>query len=453
MTTRLMKPRNIAMILLISICMCFGPASWAQVETEQTDQAQPEEAQSEQTEKQNGVATARTQAPDAVKSPEQKEQKSETDPAILEKIAKFIDFFHFETLWYLHYRYGHGPKDSSNLAAGYDNYNRFDIGRGYLTLKFSPADWFESRITLDAHQDESGDMKVLLKYLYGKFTAPIETVVITEPFIEFGLVHMPWLDYEEHINWYRAQGTMLMERNKLFNSADFGVTVGALLGKKLGKQYQDEVSNKYPGSFGSLALGVYNGGGYHAAEANENKPFEARLSIRPLGPIVPNLQLSYFTVVGQGNLASADDWDPPKWLSHTMMASVEHRYFVLAGQFVTGSGNQKGDFVDWTTTVDPTTNEEVVTGIDKVQEYKGASGFMEIKLPCIASSVIGRYDWFDKKGKDDLNLHRIIAGYAYHFYKFHKNFVMLDLDYVMPDDAISDAEPSYEIKLTLQISL
>jgi len=369
------------------------------------------------------------------------------DAKTCEKAYAFIKMFKLETLWYLHFRYG---------SDGNDQYNRFNIGRGYLTLKIKPVEWFEPRITLDAHQDKEGDLKVRFKYLYGKFKIPVETRVITEPFLEFGLVHMPWLDYEEHINWYRAQGTMLMERNKLFNSADFGATAGTLLGRKLGKDYQENVSSKYPGSLGSLAIGVYNGGGYHAIEENFGKSLEGRLSIRPLGPIFPNIQLSYFFIVGRGNQPGGDRYDPPHWRTHAFMASFEHRYLVLTGQFVMGTGNQNGTFVHWIE--DPATGDRL--GIDRVYDYLGASGFLEIRVPQIWSTLIGRFDWFRQEtyveasgSIGEIETMRIIAGYAFHFHGMHRNFVMVDVDYVIPDRDVVDVSDIWEVKLTLQVKL
>ena len=58
------------------------------------------------------------------------------------------------------------------------------------------------------------------------------------------------------------------------------------------------------------------------------------------------------------------------------------------------------------------------------QEYQGVSGFAEIKLPWISSSLIGRYDWFEWKG--DHARSRIIAGYAYHFLKHCTVFADFD---------------------------
>jgi hypothetical protein len=389
---------------------------------------------------------ARAQVPEEAARPEAAPSVPHAeDTATWEKAYDFVRMFKLETLWYLHLRYGYD---------GDDYYDRFDIGRGYLTMKIKPVKWFESRITLDAHQDDSGDMKVRLKYLYGKFVVPVETKVVTEPSLEFGLVHTPWLDYEEHVNWYRCQGTMFMERNKLFNSADFGATFGMLLGSKLPSEYQEKVSNQYPGTWGSLALGVYNGGGYHAIEKNKGKSFEGRLSVRPLGRILPNLQLSYFVVVGRGNEEAGAGYDPPEWRTHAFMASFEHEYIVVTGQFVMGRGNQKGDYTDWLTETDPVTGEEVRTGIEDVHDLMGASGYLEVKLPWIWSSLVGRYDWFRKQdGGEDFDTMRIIAGYALHFHKFHKNLVMIDVDYVIPDRDVVDVSDLWEVKLTLQVSL
>ena len=187
--------------------------------------------------------------------------------------------------------------------------------------------------------------------------------------------------------------------------------------------------------------------------------FDGRLSIRPLGPIFPNIQLSYFFILGRGNQAEGDDWDAPEWRNHTFMASFEHKYLALTGQFVMGKGNQKGNFTDWATEVDPVTGEDVIVGIDEVYEYLGASGFLEVKLPQIWSTLIGRVDWFRSEDSgstcsdEQCDTMRIIAGYAFHFHGMHKNFVMLDVDYVIPDRDITDVSDTWEVKLTLQVKL
>lgn len=335
------------------------------------------------------------------------------------------------TVWYLSYGYGEQGGKEQNQAS---------IGRGYVTVKYKHAKWFESRVTLDTHQDDSGDLKVRLKYMYAKLVLPIETAFLTEPNVELGLVHGPWFDYEEHIINYRMEGKMFTERNGLLNSADLGFTVGGLLGRKLGRAYRKQVSPKYPGKYGSFALGVYNGGGYHASEKNTNKVFMSRLSLRPLGFIVPNLQVSHFFVYGKGNTPK-EICDPagrctpgdPDWMANTFMVSFEHRLFVVAAQLALGKGDQKGSKVD---------------AAGKALDFFGYSAFLELKLPWILSAIIGRYDRFDwDTSGGDAPTSRIIAGYAFHFHGH--SFLLLSIDRLTHGNSALPAD--WTVKATLQV--
>jgi hypothetical protein len=332
-------------------------------------------------------------------------------------------------LWYLSGGFG-----KSNGA----DFSNVRITRGYLTLKWKPVPWFQPRVTLDTSQDATGDWKLRLKYMYAMFVAPVETAWVTEPSVELGLVHGPWFDYEENVNRYRMQGTMFVERNGVLNSADTGVTVAMLLGKKLPKAYQESVSTEYPGEFGSIAFGVYNGGGYHAAENNTNKVFESRVSVRPLGPILPNLQLSYLLIYGKGNTPAqvCDDTGAncypgePAWRLNAGMASFEHPYFVATAQVAKGRGNQSGSKID-------------AAGAALTSE--GYSGFAEVRLPWIDSSLVGRYDHWAWSGQAT---DRVIAGLAYRFLG-EGNVVLLDYDRAMPDGGTD----SWEAKLTVQVKV
>ena len=346
-------------------------------------------------------AAATTPAPAEVASPTAMPPQGTAvaAPTLDPKLQKALELWSkvsIGTLWYLSGGFG-----ESNGA----DFSRVRITRGYLTLKFKPVPWFQPRVTLDTHQDDGGDWKVRLKYMYAKLVLPVETAWVTEPSVEFGLVHGPWFDYEEHINRYRMQGTMFIERNGVLNSADAGVTVAMLLGKKLPKAYRDSVSKEYPGELGSIAFGIYNGGGYHATEKNMNKVFESRVSVRPLGLILPNLQLSYLLIYGQGNTPSqvCDDAGAncipgePAWRLHAGMASFEHEYFVATAQVAKGRGNQGGSKID--------AGGAALTG-------NGYSGFAEVKLPWIESSLVGRYDHWEWDGK---GTGRVIAGFAHRF--------------------------------------
>ncbi len=334
---------------------------------------------------------------------------------------KLLKTTHLSTKWYI--SYGYGEKKG-------ERYNAFNVSRGYVTLKLKPLKWFQARITLDSTLDDTGDLKVRLKYLHGIFKLPMETAVLTDPYIEVGLAHTPWFSFEENVNSYRLEGKMFIERNGILNSADLGVTVGGLIGPKLSNEYQKKVNKKHPGKWGSFALGVYNGGGYHAEEKNSSKVFQSRLSLRPLTFVVPGLQVSHLFIYGKGNT----DKEPEYWL-HNLMLSFQHQYFNVAGQYATGVGNQKGSKVD-----------KQGAALDN----HGFSAFGEIKLPWIRSSVMGRYDWFDwDTDGGPASTSRVIAGYAFYIYK--KNFAFLSVDHLTYHD---DTTPDdWQVKLSLQLKL
>ena len=306
---------------------------------------------------------------------------------------------------------------------------KFQIKRAYLTVKKSITKGLSFRTTLDAHQDDEGDMEVRLKYLYAHFKFD-DFAFITKPNIEFGLVHGPWLDFEQNLNYYRMLGYMFMERSGLFNSADFGITVGGFFVGEMDKEYKSKVNKKYAGRYGSFAFGIYNGGGYHAIEETDNKVFEGRLTIRPLPDIIPGLQLSYLGIFGDGNHEYGLD-SIPEWIVNTGMLSYEHELFTFTGQYVSGKGNQKGKYV--------------------VDTYKSASvggfsTFAEIK-PDENWRIIARYDNFDKnKDIDDNEEQRYILGVGYDFGK--QNILILDFDKTLYENGDMDKNL---MKLTMQL--
>jgi polyhydroxyalkanoate synthesis regulator phasin len=212
----------------------------------------------------------------------------------LGSIAKALKGIKFGLLWYLSYQNGE-IGDTENGKG----YSQFMAKRGYFTVKKEFLLWFSSRMTLDVTNVKdttppdplAGSIVARIKYLYGQFNLP-DFAFFTKPFVEVGVVHMPWLDYEENLNWYRCQDTMFIERNGIFNSADIGINLVSLFGGLMSQEYQTKVNDAYPGRYGSMSLAVVNGGGYTASEKNENKALEGRLTIRPLPDIIPGLQFS-----------------------------------------------------------------------------------------------------------------------------------------------------------------
>jgi hypothetical protein len=337
-------------------------------------------------------------------------------------------------LWYLSYQYG---DQYSGTPGQTQAYNQFRVKRGYLDVRAELQPWLDVRFTPDVSQDSSGDLKVLMKYLYGRFEGKGNSI-ITRPYAEFGVVHMPWLDFEERVNRFRMQDTMFMERNGLFNSADIGILAGSNFGPDLSEEYRRDVNDTYAGRYGSWQFGVFNGGGYRARENNGNKVVEGRATVRPVPARFPGLQLSLFGVFGKGNLPEATP--PLKLPDYEVLAgmvSYEHAYFVLTAQWYAGEGNAAG------TAVKPDGQT--------ASPQNGSSYFAEVRFTKKRIlSAIGRYDRFDTDADDpgsDLQ-QRLIAGFAWQMFK--SNYLLVDYDRVSHSRAEIPAEG--RVQVTVQIS-
>ena len=331
-------------------------------------------------------------------SDEEYEQLQKQDKAI-DKVLKFLGGIEIGTLAYFDYSGGQEKDDQS--------FNRFLITRGYLTVKKQLTPWLGFRITPDVTQDDSGDFKLRLKYLYAEFVPP-DFTALTSMKSEIGMGHMPWLDFEEKINPYRCQGTMFIERAKTFNSADLGVSIRGNLFGQLDEAYQTNVSKYYAGRYGSWHVGVYNGGGYHAKEENDNKIPEWRLTIRPLPDLIPGLQASYFGLYGEGNSRNVNDF--ADYRVHLGMLSYQNEWVTFTGQYAQTWGNNSGSLV--------------VPGTDEALRGEGYSFFFNTKLPVLDRklNLFARYDHFDPDRKDEVTpgddcYDLVNGGLAWEFYQ------------------------------------
>lgn len=284
--------------------------------------------------------------------------------------------------------------------------NQFLLRRGYLTFRkrFNEvlSVRFTQDITRDTEGDDAGNIEMRLKYLYLRVDQPFSHSFI-KTFITFGMVSRPWIDFEEKINRFRLQQSMFPERSGLLNSADFGVTFSALLGGELDKSYRDRVSSSFPGKYGSLVLGVYNGGGYHALEANNNKTLEGRLSLRPFPGRLPGFQGSIGLAAGKGNIPES-----PDFLMQQLALSYESPHFRAFLQWVGGKGNSFGTFIRTEFEAEP---------------YSGYAAFGECFLNEDISLMI-RADRFSRDmltgSQEDL---RLSGGLCYHFLNGQKAFL------------------------------
>jgi len=371
------------------------------------------------------------------------EEKKEENKQVV-AVPEGLKGVKFKGLWYIDYRAG---KRSGN------SFNEWNITRGYIDFRKELTPWLSGRVTPDVTRDSSGDFKLRLKYLYGMFELPDFKNAFTGNYIEVGEIHMAWLDFEEHINPYRCQGTMFLERNSIFNSADLGVAFFGYFGGEMAGDYKEKVNDHFAGRFGSYALGVYNGGGYHAGENNENKVFEGRLTVRPFPDVAPGLQLSYLNITGEGNLEGDKSYfltpedaaagvkrpldDPPDWRVNLAFLSYEHPWYTLVGQYAWVEGSQRGQYK--------------AEGVDVVDERdkEGFSLFGVAKCPWDRRfRLFGRYDYWDPDTDGGADIEqRYLGGLSFDIYK--GNMLVLDYEHL---DFSEGGDNEHFFQTVLQIS-
>ena len=330
----------------------------------------------------------------------------------------------FEGLFYLTYQMG---------REGGEDYSKFSVTRSYLTTRIKLLPKLSARITMDGHQDDTGDVKVRLKYAYAKYDFG-NWGDLTKVGLEGGIVHMVWLDFEEHMDLYRMRDKMFMERSGMFNSADFGITLAGGLGEDLPGEYKEEVNDHYAARYGSFAVGVYNGTGYHGNEQNEDKTVQGRLTVRPLPDVIPGFQLSGLAIIGEGNQEGEPD-ETPNWHAYNAMASYQFPKGTVTAQYTWGEGNQKGS---WTEPNDPS---EATT-------YEGFSLFGEYKIGP-HWRLIGGFDDFDRTpGSTDLSFKRVHGGIGYDF--GNQNILLFDLDQRNWDQAELETDTRFQVVMQVK---
>lgn len=322
---------------------------------------------------------------------------SQKDSSLIKKIVNKTEF---SGNWYLTYRY--------KLS---DNENSFELKRGYVTLKSHFNNNISVRytqdITLDREGTDAGNVEIRMKYLFMKLK-PFNNGFLKHSYAEFGLVHRPFVDFEQKINAYRSQGKMFIEKIGIVNTSDMGIIYSGLLGGELSSTQQNNVGKHYPGKYGSYAIGIYNGGGYHAIETNNNKTIEGRLSVRPFPNRLTGLQFSYGGVYGKGNNGSNN-----KFAMSLFAATYESKIYTLTSEYYFGKGDYNGKFIDIN---------------NNSAKNKGYSLFGELKIPKTPFAIFGRYDNFYSNQNSDYFRYGYFGGITYRFLK-SKVFVFYGNDY------------------------
>lgn len=309
----------------------------------------------------------------------------------------------------------------TGTAAGkHNNFNQFTLTRGYLTVTKGITPWLSGRVTTDIYQDNNagnsaGSWNERLKYLYAQANIP-DLGFMTGMKSEIGLGHTPWLDFEESLYPYRCQGATLTDRAGIQTSSDIGVSVMGSFGGKLEEAGSKVGTSSYDGRYGTWHFGVYNGGGYHATENNQNKVVQARVTARPLPDMLPGLQLSYFGAFGRGNIATQPDFS----LSQGTV-SFQHPDFTLYGIYFKSKGTYSGSLLSPA----PASGSLNVVGYNFFANYH---------LPVLAKklAVFGRYDHVNDDDSHtvatDADYSMYVAGISYDIFK--GNQVLVDYENV-----------------------
>jgi len=353
------------------------------------------------------------------------------------KLPSALEGLKIGGLGYISFQNGNKYAGTANETT---SYNDFVLKRGYLDVQKTITPFMDARITTDITRDAYGDWKPRIKYLYAKFHWDDKgTGFVSQPYVEFGQAHVPWHDFEEAINGFRMQDPMFIERNGIFNSADMGVMIGGNFGGQMSSDYKKNVDGHYAGRYGTFQLGIYQGGGYHAADKNQNKVFEGRVTVRPFPGTIPGLQFTAFGVNGKGNVASVPGKELPDWKGWDGMISYESHYFTATAQYLDFKGNQSGT---------------ALNADGSVRKQKGYSFFVRGSFPPSDKwGLIGRYDRFDPNPEagyavaDDVQK-TLIGGVYYNIFKSNK----LLLDYQVKQHNDPQIPDEKRVQLTMQVA-
>ncbi len=147
--------------------------------------------------------------------------------------------------------------------------NSFNVARSYINITGTISHLVAFRVTPDVVRETnaanatSGSLVFRIKYAYAQFN--LDDWMTKGSYARLGIQQTPWLDYAEGIYRYRFQGTMFVEREGYFASADAGAAF----------HYQ------LPSNYGDVQVGIYNGEHYNRIEPNDQKSLQLRATMRP----------------------------------------------------------------------------------------------------------------------------------------------------------------------------
>jgi hypothetical protein len=202
---------------------------------------------------------------------------------------------------YTQYQYSDAP-----IAAK----STFDMTRAYVNVLGRFSNGITTRLTTDILPTGT-NLAIRLKYAFAAWTPTGSSLTY-----KLGMIHTPWVDFEETMWDYRMQGTIAVDRNGYMTAADIGVGVD---GHWNGERVNGQVT-------------LVNGEGYAGGSGDFRKDLQARVSVR-LQPTNDNsrvggLRASGYVGIGKVTGSGADR---NRYLG---MLSYRTNQYTLAGEFV-----------------------------------------------------------------------------------------------------------------------
>ena len=161
------------------------------------------------------------------------------------------------------------PKDT-DLDGNTFTPSSFNVGRAYLNVTGQINHVIAFRVTPDIVRESESDSSIAgsyvyrLKYAYGQFN--LDDWMTAGSWARFGMQQTPWIDFIDTIYRYRFQGPTLEDREGILSSSDVGASF----------------HYNFKSDYGDLHTGFYNGDNYNQPEANDQKAWMTRATVRPL---------------------------------------------------------------------------------------------------------------------------------------------------------------------------
>ncbi len=267
----------------------------------------------------------------------------------------------------------------------------FDVKRAYINVTGSINHIVGFRLTPDIVRETAsggnidGSLTFRLKYAYGQFN--LDDQWSKGSWVRLGLQQTPWVDYAEGVYRYRFQGPIFEDAEKFLTSSDFALSTHYM----------------FPGNYGDVHAGYYNGDGYAKADANDQKAIQVRATLRPApnAGLLKGLRLTVF--YDADNYASGD--------AKTRLVenvTFEHKYL--------NAGFDHLDAKDQTVATAPEVKADGWSVWATPKSTKGWEGLL-------------RYDSLKPDKTVDAKKNRKIAGVAYWFTTQKPATASLLLDY------------------------